>query len=281
MSRRCSLEMTSRLRGRQHSVLRRYQTVPILALDVGPDALAELEAAFPVEAIVEDRLHVPQLAESVPLIEGDLAWTQRVRWDRHRGGRPRHRRAADAPLPLGQGRVRGVLLEHDPGAEPDRVPEWTGGADGDELRRASPTLSLRLLSRHARRRRGGRGTAPAPGVAFSGVAKGAKPRGHPGVLADHSAPLSWRHRRRVSEPGSWTSSPASSACTLLPHSFNIVAANLSLGRPRPSTPCPARATCRSRSSTPCARPASRPIVASGNEGPPRRPRPRRPACPRR
>ncbi|MGH7536339.1 MAG: hypothetical protein ACREMG_12290, partial [Gemmatimonadales bacterium] len=67
-------QMTSRLQGRRHSVLRRYETMPLLALEVGPDGLAELEAAFPVEAIFEDRLRVPKLAESVPLVEGDLAW---------------------------------------------------------------------------------------------------------------------------------------------------------------------------------------------------------------
>ncbi|HWC01721.1 MAG TPA: S8 family serine peptidase [Methylomirabilota bacterium] len=67
-------QTTSRLRGRQHSVLRRYRTVPMLALEVGPDALAELEAAFAVDTIFEDRLRVPQLGESVPLVEGDLAW---------------------------------------------------------------------------------------------------------------------------------------------------------------------------------------------------------------
>ena len=47
---------------------------PLLALEVGPDALAELEASFSVDVIAEDRLRLPQLADSVPLIEGDLAW---------------------------------------------------------------------------------------------------------------------------------------------------------------------------------------------------------------
>ncbi len=67
-------KLVSRLQGRQHSVLRQYQTVPLLALEVGPDALTELEASFEVDAIFEDRLRVPHLSDSVPLIEGDLAW---------------------------------------------------------------------------------------------------------------------------------------------------------------------------------------------------------------
>jgi subtilisin family serine protease len=67
-------QMTSRLRGKRHTVLRQFETVPLLALEVGPDALAELEAAFSVDVIAEDRLRIPQLNDSVPLIEGDLAW---------------------------------------------------------------------------------------------------------------------------------------------------------------------------------------------------------------
>ena len=46
--------------------------MPLLALEVGSDALTELEAAFPVDAIFEDRLRLPKLAESVPLIKGIL-----------------------------------------------------------------------------------------------------------------------------------------------------------------------------------------------------------------
>ncbi|MGH2628552.1 MAG: hypothetical protein ACRDHY_18095, partial [Anaerolineales bacterium] len=67
-------QVASRLQGKRHTVLREYETVPLFALEVGPDALAELEAAFAVEAIFEDRLRVPQLSDSVPLIEGDQAW---------------------------------------------------------------------------------------------------------------------------------------------------------------------------------------------------------------
>ena len=67
-------QLVSRLRGKRHAVLGQFETVPLLALEVGPDALAELEAAFSVDVIAEDRLRVPQLSDSVPLIGGDLAW---------------------------------------------------------------------------------------------------------------------------------------------------------------------------------------------------------------
>ena len=65
----------ARLQGRGHRVTHRYRTVPYLALEVEPDALAELEASgFYVQRVVEDILHAPTLAQSVPLIQGDQAW---------------------------------------------------------------------------------------------------------------------------------------------------------------------------------------------------------------
>jgi glucose/arabinose dehydrogenase/subtilisin family serine protease len=55
-------------------VLHRYQTVPLIALEVGPAALAELEASgLHVQRVIEDTLAVPALLESVPLVGGDLA----------------------------------------------------------------------------------------------------------------------------------------------------------------------------------------------------------------
>ncbi len=65
----------SRLRGLSHRVLHTYRTVPHLAMEIGADALAELEAAGPdVNRVLEDRLVRPLLAESVPLIGADVAW---------------------------------------------------------------------------------------------------------------------------------------------------------------------------------------------------------------
>lgn len=46
-----------------------------MALEVGPAALTELEAAgFLVQRIVEDHLRYPFLPQSVPLVQGDQAW---------------------------------------------------------------------------------------------------------------------------------------------------------------------------------------------------------------
>jgi subtilisin family serine protease len=65
----------SRLAGRSHRILQQYSSVPLVALEVGPDALAELEASsLWVKRVVEDTLHAPSLAQSVPLIGGDQAW---------------------------------------------------------------------------------------------------------------------------------------------------------------------------------------------------------------
>ena len=53
--------------------LRQYGTVPMVALDVSIDGLSALEYAPGVVAVRPDRLIEASLAESVPLIEGDLA----------------------------------------------------------------------------------------------------------------------------------------------------------------------------------------------------------------
>src|SRR5213594_2214793 len=67
----------SRLTQYPHRVVRRYLTVPLIALAVGPAALQELEAAsFLIKRVAEDRIHKPVLIDSVPLIGADQAWAQ-------------------------------------------------------------------------------------------------------------------------------------------------------------------------------------------------------------
>ena len=63
-----------RLAATAHRTVHRYRTVPFVALEIDPAALAELEASGEVLRVAEDRLLRPLLAESVPLIEADLAW---------------------------------------------------------------------------------------------------------------------------------------------------------------------------------------------------------------
>jgi subtilisin family serine protease len=63
-----------RLRASQHRVVHVYKTVPLIALEVTPAALAELEASsFFVRRVVEDTLAEPMLMQSGPLVEAPLA----------------------------------------------------------------------------------------------------------------------------------------------------------------------------------------------------------------
>jgi subtilisin len=56
-------------------VMHRFQTVPYLALDLSPSALAVLEdSSSDIVRVLDDAIVRPDLAESVPLIEGDQAW---------------------------------------------------------------------------------------------------------------------------------------------------------------------------------------------------------------
>jgi subtilisin len=67
-------QVMQRLAGTGARLVRQFETIPYMALEVGPDALLTLAQTPGVLAIQEDRLHAPDLAESVPLVEGDAAW---------------------------------------------------------------------------------------------------------------------------------------------------------------------------------------------------------------
>ena len=54
--------------------LKRFQTIPFMAMEVTPAELEELAKLPEVTSIEEDRLALPNLAESVPLIGGTTAW---------------------------------------------------------------------------------------------------------------------------------------------------------------------------------------------------------------
>src|SRR5215475_3265080 len=70
-------QILTRLAGRTHRVLRQYGSVPLLALEVGPDALSELEASsLWVRRVVEDTVNAPTLPQSVPLIGADQTWSK-------------------------------------------------------------------------------------------------------------------------------------------------------------------------------------------------------------
>src|SRR5437867_3707476 len=69
--------LLSRLTQHPHRVLRRYVTVPLIALVVGPTALQQLDASRAlVKRVTEDMIHEPVLRDSIPLIGADQAWAQ-------------------------------------------------------------------------------------------------------------------------------------------------------------------------------------------------------------
>jgi subtilisin family serine protease len=58
-----------------HRVIRRYDIVPFVALEVTPEALSILErSSTDVARVLEDAILIPVLAESVPMIQADQIW---------------------------------------------------------------------------------------------------------------------------------------------------------------------------------------------------------------
>jgi subtilisin len=65
---------TNGLAGTTFRLMRQFETIPFVALEVAPDALAALAQSPDVAAVFEDRLSFPSLPQSVPLVEGTSAW---------------------------------------------------------------------------------------------------------------------------------------------------------------------------------------------------------------
>jgi subtilisin family serine protease len=70
--------LLAELAGRRHRLLRAFETIPFVALEVAPETLAALEASPNVVAVEEDRAESASLSESVPLIGADQAWAAGV-----------------------------------------------------------------------------------------------------------------------------------------------------------------------------------------------------------
>jgi subtilisin family serine protease len=62
------------LAGTSHRTIREFATIPFVALEVAPDAMAALEASPNVVGVEEDRLERASLSQSVPLIGANQAW---------------------------------------------------------------------------------------------------------------------------------------------------------------------------------------------------------------
>ena len=65
----------SSLLGARHRVRRAFKDFPFMALEVGADGLRTLGSLHGlVTQVVEDELHAPTLAQSVPLVQASQAW---------------------------------------------------------------------------------------------------------------------------------------------------------------------------------------------------------------
>ena len=64
----------ARIPANQRREIRQYETVPMIALEVGAAALAALESSADIFRIMPDTILKPTLESSVPRIEGDQAW---------------------------------------------------------------------------------------------------------------------------------------------------------------------------------------------------------------
>ena len=67
--------LLARLTAGDYRVARRYRTVPFVALEVSPAARAALSRAPEVMRVLDDEIARPVLAQSVPLVQGDQAWS--------------------------------------------------------------------------------------------------------------------------------------------------------------------------------------------------------------
>ncbi len=57
-----------------HRVIRRFETVPYIALEVDSRALAALDSQPDVLRVMDDAMVRPFLAESAPIVQSDQAW---------------------------------------------------------------------------------------------------------------------------------------------------------------------------------------------------------------
>ncbi|MFM8410839.1 MAG: S8 family peptidase, partial [Alphaproteobacteria bacterium] len=62
------------LLGRSWSLAREFKTVPVVAIEVSPEALDALASSGVVERVVLDRLEKPTLDESSPMVQADQMW---------------------------------------------------------------------------------------------------------------------------------------------------------------------------------------------------------------
>ena len=63
------------LDGTPYRVVRDYEFIPYMALEVSPEALERLQRSDRVTSILEDRLSQPELSESAPIVQASSMWS--------------------------------------------------------------------------------------------------------------------------------------------------------------------------------------------------------------
>ncbi len=66
--------LMTELAATRHRMIREFETIPFVALEVWSDAMSILETSPHVMAVEEDRIESASLAQSVPLVGADQAW---------------------------------------------------------------------------------------------------------------------------------------------------------------------------------------------------------------
>ena len=72
--RAAATRVISNLRSGTRDLVRRFDTVPYVVLEIDADSLAAIERSSDVVQVMDDPIIRPTLAESVPLIQGDQVW---------------------------------------------------------------------------------------------------------------------------------------------------------------------------------------------------------------
>jgi subtilisin family serine protease len=162
--------VAGRLRAADHRVVRQYQTVPYIALEVSPAALAALRAAPDVVRVFDDEIVHAVLAQSVPQIQGDQAWASG--YDGSGAAIGILDTGVDAQHPFLAGKVidEACFSSTVPGLSQSACPN---GSDQQLGSGAAAPCSLAdcLHGTHVAGIAAGRG--PVAGASFSGVARGA------------------------------------------------------------------------------------------------------------